>query len=126
MLFINYIWTNQIISLLITYEQIKSLGDFPHVGYEFTILSRTWDQSDYIPSIIDIPYNEYLIGCFGKGAAREHYYSIYIPDEADEIIIQLEGNYYDAFYEIGRKKNKYFERRNKFIRGKGVSICNFF
>ena len=47
--------------LLITYEQIKSLGEFPHVGYEFTILSRTWDQSDYIPSIIDIPYNEYFL-----------------------------------------------------------------
>ena len=91
--------------LLITYEQIKSLGDFPLVGYEFTILSRTWDQSDYIPSIIDIPYNEYIIGCFGKGSAREHYYSFYIPDEAEKIIIQLEGNsYFNAYYENGRKK----------------------
>ena len=90
--------------LLITYEQIKSEEEFPLVGYEFTILSRTWNQSDYIPSIIYIPFSEYIISCFGKRAAREHYYSIYIPDDAENIIIQLEGYYFDAFYEIGKKK----------------------
>ena len=90
--------------LLITYEQIKSKEGFPRVGYEFTILSRTWNHVDYISSIIDIPYNEYIISCFDKLSSREHYYSIYIPDEAENIIIQLEGDYFDAFYDKGRKK----------------------
>ena len=75
--------------LLITYEQIKSKEEFPLIVYEFTIISRTWNRADYISSIIDIPYNEYIIGCFGKGASREHYYSFYIPVEAEKIIIQL-------------------------------------
>ena len=90
--------------LLITYEQIKSEEEFPLVGYEFTILSRTWSRSDYISSIIDIPFNEYIISCFGKGASRVHYYSIYIPNDADSIMIQIEGDYFDAFYDKGRKK----------------------
>jgi len=90
--------------LLITYEQKKSEGEFPLVGYEFTILSRTWNYSDYISSIVDISYNEYIISCFGKGASREHYYSIYIPEDVETIMIQLEGSYFEAFYEEGRKK----------------------
>ena len=90
--------------LLITYEQIKSEEEFPLVGYEFTILSRTWSRSDYISSIIDIPFNEYIISCFGKGASNVHYYSIYIPNDADSIMIQIEGDYFDAFYDKGRKK----------------------
>ena len=47
--------------LLITYKQIKSKGDFPLIGYEYTILSRTWNFTDYISDSIEIPYNEYII-----------------------------------------------------------------
>ena len=90
--------------LLITYELIKSKEEFPFVGYEFTILSRIWNYTDYISTIIDIPLNEYIISCFDTGASREHYYSIYIPNVTEEIIIQLEGDYFEAFYEEGRKK----------------------
>ena len=90
--------------LLITYEQKKSEGEFPLVGYEFTILSRIWNSTDYISSIVDISYNEYIISCFGKGASREHYYSIYIPDDVETIMIQLEGDYFEAFYDEKRKK----------------------
>ena len=90
--------------MLITYEQKQSLDGYHAVGYEFTILSRTWNQSDYISSIIDIPFNEYIISCFGKGSSREHFYSIYIPDDAETILIQLEGDYSEVFYEEGRKK----------------------
>ena len=31
---------------LITYEQTKSEEDFPLIGYEYTILSRTWNFTD--------------------------------------------------------------------------------
>ena len=99
--------------LLITYEQIKSEGKFPLVGYEFTILSRTWNQSDYISTIIDIPYNEYIISCFGKESSREHYYSIYVPNDTEEIKIQLEGDFFEVFYEEGRQKVNTLRRETK-------------
>ena len=89
--------------LLITYKQIKSKGDFPLIGYEYTILSRTWNYTDYIPDSIEIPYNEYIISYFGQGASRDHYYYIYIPEKTDKILIQIEGNYFDTFYEKGKK-----------------------
>ena len=90
--------------LLITYEQNKSKDDFPTIGYEYTILSRFWNKEDYTSKIIDLLYNEYYISCFEQGSSSEHYYSIYIPNDAEKIIIQLEGNYFQAFYEEGRKK----------------------
>ena len=90
--------------LLITYEQNETNSDFPLIGYEFTILSRFWNKTDYKSKIIDLFNNEYYISCFEQGSSPEHYYSIYIPNDAEKIIIQLEGNYFHAFYEVGRKK----------------------
>ena len=43
--------------LLITYEQIKSEEDFPLIGYEYTILSRTWNYTDSISRLIEIHPN---------------------------------------------------------------------
>ena len=83
------------------------------IGYEYTILSRFWNHTDYISKIIDIPYNEYIISCFGKGASREHYYSIYIPEDADKIIIQFCGAYLEGFYEDGKKKINTLKGKNK-------------
>ena len=90
--------------MLITYEQKQSVGEYPNIGYEFTLLSRSWNYSDFISPIVDIPFNEYLLGFFEKNSITHHYYSIYIPEDADKIIIQLEGNYIDLFYGEGRKK----------------------
>ena len=90
--------------ILITYEQKKSEEDnYPLIGYEFTLLSRTWNYTDYISQIIDIPFNEYIIGNF-DGSATNHYYSIFVPNDAEKIFIQIEGNYIDGFYEEGRTK----------------------
>ena len=90
--------------ILITYEQIKCEGYYPKIGYEFTLLSRSWNYSDYIPQIVDIPFNEYILGTFEKDSITHHYYSISIPSDAEKIIIQLEGNYIDGFYGKGRKR----------------------
>ena len=90
--------------LLITYEQKKSERNITLIGYEFTILSRTWNYTDYISQIIDIPFNEYIIGVFNNNSINHHYYAITIPDDIHTIIIQLEGNYLDGFYSEGRKK----------------------
>ena len=90
--------------LLVTYEQIKSEGDFPLIGYEYTILSRNWNCTDSVSKLIEIPPNEYIIGCFDPEAPPEHFYFIQIPEEVEKILIQLEGNFIEAFYEQGRKK----------------------
>ena len=93
--------------LLITYKQYKSEqqeNDKSIVGYEFTILSRIWNYTDYISEIIDIPFNEFLIGCFEQDTTQNHYYSINIPNDADKIIIEIESNYLEFYYDEGKKK----------------------
>ena len=57
------------------------------IGCEFTILARFWNYINYISQIIDIPFNEYLIGSFEKGSISHHYYSLYILEDAE--ILQL-------------------------------------
>ena len=89
--------------LLITYKKLPFKGDFPNLGYEFTILSRTWNYIDYITQIIDIPYTEFIIGCFEQNTAQNHYYSIKIPEDTEKIIIEIESNYLEFFYDGGRK-----------------------
>ena len=91
--------------ILITYKQKKSEGYFPNIGYEFTLLSRSWNYSDYIPQIIDIPFNEFILGAFEKRSINtHHYYSVVVPDEIETIIVQIEGNYIDCFLGEGRKR----------------------
>ena len=90
--------------LLVTFEQRKSEGDFPLIGYEFTILTRFWNYTDYISNIVDVPFNEYLIGNFEKSSITHHYYSLYVPDDAEQIIIQIECNFLEGYYGEGRLK----------------------
>ena len=90
--------------LLITFEQIQSNNNADLIGFEFTILLRTWNITDYGSQIVDIPFNEYIIGAFHKGSITHHYYSISLPDDFESLIIQIEGNYLDGFYWEGRKK----------------------
>ena len=90
--------------LLLTYEQINPEEDFPLIGYEYTILLRTWNCTDSASKLIEIHSDEYIISSFDEGTSPDHYYSIYIPDDADEILVQVEGNYFEAYYESGKKK----------------------
>ena len=90
--------------LLITFKQRKPDGNYPLIGFEFTILTRFWNYTDYISNIVDVPFNEYLIGSFEKSSITHHYYSLYVPEDADKIIIQIECNYLDGFYGEGRLK----------------------
>ena len=90
--------------LLITYEQSKSIDNFPLIGYEYTILSRTWNCTDSVSKLIEIPPNEYIISSFDKLTSPNHYYFIHLPKDIDKIIIQLEGSYFEGYYEEGKKK----------------------
>ena len=97
-----------------TADNISDENSFPLIGYEFTLLSRNWNYSDDISQIIDIPFNEYIIGSFQKGSINHHYYAISKPDDADKIIIQIEGNYIEGYFEEGRKKiNTFIIEDNK-------------
>ena len=90
--------------ILITYKQNQSEGYYPNIGYEFTLLSRSWNFSDYNPQIIDIPFNEFILGSFETVSINTyHYYSMVIPKDIEKIIIQIEGNYIDCFLGEGRK-----------------------
>ena len=85
---INYEHTSKCINgcnLVITYEQRKISEKIPLTGCEYTILARFWNYTNYISPIIDIPFNEYIIGNFEKGSITHHYYSLNIPEDAEKI-----------------------------------------
>ena len=92
--------------LLITYykEKYNSIEKNNLIGYEYTILARVWDYMEYSPQIINIPFNEYVFGSFEQGSILDHYYTIFIPNDTDKIIIQFEGNYLDGFIGEGNIK----------------------
>ena len=115
--------------ILITYRQIKSEKEMPAIGYEFTILSRSWNYSDYISQIVEIPFNEYLIGSFEKKSIANHYYFLTIPDDAEKLIIQMEGNYIDFFVGEGKKrintmKDSGNDKKYSIINNQNVIILN--
>ena len=101
--------------MFITYLHESMKDREPIVGYEYTLLVRVWDELDYSPQIINIPFNEYIFGSFNLELIDHHYYSIFIPEEADEIIIQLEGNYIDGFLGEGKKKLYTISNKNNII-----------
>ena len=74
------------------------------IGFEFTLLLRAWDDKEFKSQIINIPLNEYVFGFFEKMSVKEHYYSFYISDEIDEIIIQIQGENFKGFYGNGKIK----------------------
>ena len=90
--------------LLITYFHKNLQYINTSVGYEFTLLVRTWDDLDLSPQRINIPFNELIFGHFEEDSINNHYYSIFIPNEIDEIIIQIGGNFFEGFIGAGRKK----------------------
>ena len=85
--------------LLTYYKEVYDSSDVNDaiIGYEYTIFSRIWDCMEFSSQIINIPFNEYIFGSFDKDSITHHYYSIFIPNDVDKIIIQLEGNYLDVF-----------------------------
>jgi len=76
--------------LLITYYSniSKSLNI---TGTEFSILSRIWDEEEFISQIINIPLNEYIFGFFDETNVNIHYYSVFIPYKTANIYIEMHG-----------------------------------
>jgi len=93
--------------LLITYyHEIDSKdNDKLIIGYEFTLLERVWNYEDWSNlQIINIPNNEFIFGYFEENLINHHYYSIFVSDETDKIIIQIKSNYIQGFYGEGKKR----------------------
>ena len=90
--------------LFITYYNDNYNKKIPITGYEYTLLVRIWNVEDDSPQIINVPFNEYIFGTFNKDSFINHYYSIFIPQETEKIIIQIESNYIEGYIGKGKKK----------------------
>jgi len=96
--------------LLITFVHQENVSHIPIVGFEFTLLARIWDEENYLNTpIINIAFNEYIFGSFEAQSINHHYYSLFVPDGTDKIIIQMEGNYFDGFIGDGKRKLNTFK-----------------
>ena len=89
--------------LISYYHEINDKMD-NEVGFEFSLLLRIWDDENFRAQTINIPYNEYIMGCFEETSVKEHYYSIYLSNQTDIISIQIIGELIEGFYKFGKKK----------------------
>jgi len=89
--------------LLVTYysEQHNYLNT---TGNEYTLLTRVWDEEDFTSQIINIPLNEYIFGVIDNTTINVHYYSVYIPEETDNITIEILGENIISYAKKGIKK----------------------
>ena len=80
--------------LLITYfsKSLYSKNTTYIKGGEYTLLVRIWDEEEYNPQIINIPLNEYIFGTFSNDTIYYHYYSVFIPDKTNNVIIEIQKN----------------------------------
>ena len=89
-------------------------------GTEFTLLCRIWDEQEFIPQIINIPLNEYILGNFDYYyTINTHYYTVFIPEETQNIIFEVQGNNIDKIKGFVRKGilkiNSYKETQNTIL-----------
>jgi len=86
--------------LLITYySNISKSLDIN--GTEFSILSRIWNEEELKSQIINIPLEEYIFGYFNETTVNIHYYSVFIPNETDNVYIEIHGMNISGYYQEG-------------------------
>ena len=92
--------------LFLTYknENKNTKKEDPIIGYEYTLLARIWDVEEFSPQIINFPFNEYIFGTFEDNSFINHYYSVFIPQGIEQMIIQIESNFIEGFFGDGKKK----------------------
>ena len=88
--------------LLITYFGPFDLSDI--IGTEYTLLTRIWDKYEFIPQIISIPLNEYVFGNFDEKSVNHHYYTVFIPEDSENIAIEIHGKGINTYAINGIKK----------------------
>ena len=100
--------------LLVTYysEQHKYLNI---TGNEYTLLTRVWNEEDFTSQVVNIPLNEYIFGVIDNTTIIVHYYSVYIPEETDNITIEIIGENIISYAKKGIKKINVFKISNNTI-----------
>jgi len=76
--------------LLITYFGPFNLLNI--TGTEYTLLTRIWDKFELTPHIVNIPLNEYVFGHLEEKSVNHHYYTVFIPEDSDNINIEIHGS----------------------------------
>jgi len=76
--------------LLITYYSDQH-NDLNITANQYTLLSRIWEEEDFISQIVNIPLNEFIFGVIDNTTINIHYYSIYIPEDTENITIEMHG-----------------------------------
>ena len=105
--------------LLLTYYSIylnKKTNDRKLLGTEFTLLSRIFDEeNEFRSQIINIPLNEYIFGLIETPYFNIHYYSLYIPENTNEIIFEM--NFINAILYVNEGVNRFsvFKSKNLFM-----------
>jgi len=94
--------------LLITYysEQHNYLNI---TGNEYTLLTRVWDEEDFISQVVNIPLNEFIFGLIDDKTINVHYYCVYIPEETDNITVEIFGENIISYAKKGIKKINVFK-----------------
>ena len=92
--------------LLLTYYSIylnNKTSDITISGSEFTLLCRILDNKNEDRSqIITIPLNEYIFGTFEQTGFNTHYYSMFVPENTTNLILEM--NFFNIkiyYYGIG-------------------------
>ena len=70
-------------------------------GTEFSILNRIWDEEEFNPQITNIPLNEYIFSYFDETTVNNHFYSIFIPYETNNIFIEIHGKNILGYFKEG-------------------------
>jgi len=97
--------------LLVTYY--SELPNFLNItGNEYTLLARVWDEEDFISQIVNIPLNEFIFGVIDNTTINIHYYSVYIPDDTEDITIEIHGENIISYAKKGIKKINTFKITN--------------
>ena len=82
--------------LLITYYSIyfsDKNSNRKIIGTEFTLLSILMEDENEIKSqIVNIPLNEHIFGIIDSSSHNIHYYSIFIPEKTNDIVLESDLN----------------------------------
>jgi len=115
--------------LLITYysDQHNYLNI---TGNQYTLLSRIWEEEDFTSQIVNIPLNEFIFAVIDDTTIKIHYYSIYIPEDTENITIEIHGENIISYVRKGIKKInpykivKYTKQLNKNLKEKLIINLN--
>ena len=73
-------------------------------GTEFSLLSRVWNKEDSNSQTINIPLNKYIFGIFEETSYNIHYFSAFIPYDANNIYIEIHGMNICGYFKEGNDK----------------------